>query len=200
MSRLLIGTERPQEIWLGNSEITQLYMGTELIWERIPDIWEPMILEVGAAVGVEWVGGLYNNPSDVPYRATCSNTTGVNYRINFSSTSTARYYGNCWSTKDTIRIPRTATTLNVRLNKNSSYYQGSYRIGLLPVNASSWADTSHGGILTSTATVPSGTTAAYPTLTIPESMRGSSEYRIVLSFWGKSDTQKDIIFKRVWFS
>ena len=199
MSKLLIGTERPHEIWLGNTEIKQLYMGNELIWERIPDVYEPWVLNTGAANGLTWSAGVFANPSNVTQKMNTSSSTYMRIYITASSSATA-YYGNNWSTTNTIRIPRDATKLNIRVNKTGDYYIGQYRFGLILPDAPDWTNVANGGVISSAASVPSGTTVATPSITIPEEMRGSDDYKIVIGFWGKRDTQKEIRISRVWFS
>ena len=195
---LLIGTKTPQEIWLGNNEIKQLYLGNNLIWERIPDVYEPWILDVGTADGVTWTPQAYANPNSYGIASCADQTTKLRIYISQNSSSTINY-GNSWSTTNTIRIPRDASTLNIRINKGSGYYIGNYCFGLLLPEASDWKDITNGGVISSTLSVPSGTTIATPSITIPESMRGSNDYKIVIGFWGLRNTAKELLISRVWF-
>ena len=195
MGNLLIGTKQPHEIWLGNTEIKQLYLGNNLIWEKPIVPW--IFFDSAYIDGIAWSNNFYTFSG-----GTASGGTLSNNGIHFYSSSVA--YANA---STPVYIPWNATKL---LAEIGYYYQSGrgypkMSFGFLPNQSGiQMTDTSKGGILSETTTINNlggGYKSTTFSLDIPQNYKCSSDYRIVINFLGTNTSYAaaHMYIYKVWF-
>lgn len=187
MSKLLIGETRPAEIWVGEQEVKQIYLGEELVWERVPDIWT--LYNAGEVNGVTWKA----NSMTTGGNTNASTKNNSSYLLIYSSSNAV---GN-WITSSTIRIPRQAKYLELYFNTANSAPDVNF--GLILPNASSGVDVSKGGQLYGWQNNVSGYTTFK--MTIQDDLKGSSKYKVAVSgrMQASVGNRQDLNIRRVRF-
>ncbi len=197
MGNLLIGSTRPSRILLGANDVSKIYVGTSLVWERITqaDIWT--YFDNGVVNDITWSNDAIPAPEPNYYGTTAyyADEGNMLLRIRKSSGTAETNHVNV-ATTNLIRIPSGATRL--LLYGRARGYAPQIRFGLFPANApDSNTTTGTGGV--QSPLITSSTSYRTETLNLPTGYAGSSQYRIVIAARGSTNQQRDYRIHKVWF-
>lgn len=183
MSKLLLGDTRPNEIWLNEqNEIKQIYMGQDLIWERVPDIWT--LYYNGTINGITWQKNAYGEAATA--------LTPSTY-LQLYSSSVVR---GSWRTSTPIRVPRTAHTLQVRLAKYNTTPRANF--GLIHKSVTGdlgHTNVSNGGQIYGWFNGFGGNNAISTlNMTLNDNLKNSTDYYFVVTALFPGSSRSDLRF------
>ena len=194
MGDFLIGTTPPSAIYVGTSPLKELWVGTTKVWPS--DIWT--LFDSGYVNDIAWEAGTFTRPN-----YTANGYAQLNYVESngyfrmyiYGAGSTYTHYAVI-STATTIKVPRTATTINCQAWREST--SGAYLyLSLVPSDAPNCISTTNGGIVTSALTLD--TSKKTYSLTLTDAVKGTDNLYLCLTMRGVSNTTKYCFIDKVWF-
>lgn len=179
MGNFLIGAKRPAEILLGSQSAAQIYLGTELVWEKETGIWT--YYDHGFINDIAWTRNAYGEASS----GNSSNDT----HLLLYYTGSAR---GSWRTSMPVKVPRNAHTLQVVFGKAN--YSPRANFGLIHkdvTGGTGQVNTENGGQVYNSGWVTiSGTTTL--DMTLNDNLKGSEDYYIVCSALFSGSNRMDL--------
>lgn len=193
---ILIGGENLKEMFIGTKKVMRIYRGTELVYDNETGNW--VLYDNGAVEGIAWAENKFNRLNYTAYATAKIYDERMLIQIAQNANTASYYYNAHVATVNPIKVPASATRLNLISNGNSANWIVDLRFGLLPSNISNSYDDTKGGQISSTISAQ-GAALKTHSLILNDDVKGRNDLHIVINGRQRCDQTRHMYIYKVWF-